>query len=131
MSRVSKGEIPLTLFFKALARVIMLEHRNTMLNRLRAIAASGASNAKNGQTGLWVSAHQLLRKSWPLWAIAPATSEFLPIRNLLESSPYLSFRSHGQFFVNTNKDPPYAKGILPEFTFSDNATETETPPPEL
>lgn len=35
-------------------------------------------------------------------------------------------RSKGIFFVNTNKEPPYAKGILPEFTLSDNGTETTT-----
>lgn len=37
-------------------------------------------------------------------------------------------RSQGVFFLNTNKDPPYAKGILPEFTLSDNGTESTTEP---
>lgn len=35
-------------------------------------------------------------------------------------------RSKGIFLVNTNKEPPYAKGVLPEFTLSDNGTETTT-----
>lgn len=36
------------------------------------------------------------------------------------------FRSLGTFFVNTNRDPPFARGVLPEFTLNDNLTETTT-----
>lgn len=46
-------------------------------------------------------------------------------------SVFLSFyRSQGVYFLNTNKDPPYARGVLPEFTLSDNETAVEDEPLE-
>lgn len=39
-------------------------------------------------------------------------------------------RSQGVYFLNTNKDPPYARGVMPELTLSDNETVVEDAPEE-